>query len=115
MPYVDGFVVVVPKSRIEEYKAVARLGCQVWMDHGAISYCESLADDVPAGELTSFPRAVLAQPDETVVFSFVTYESRDHRDEVNARVMADPRMRIDSVPFDRMRMLLGGFESIVSA
>lgn len=115
MTYVDGFVIAVPKDRIEDYKQMARLGCEVWMEHGALSYVETIADDVPYGELTSFPRAVQAKEDEVVVFSFITYESRARRDEVNAKVMADPRMEgaMENAPFDGKRMIYGGFEGIV--
>ena len=115
MPYVDGFIVAVPKANIEAYKAMARLGGEVWMEYGALSYVECFADDVPYGELTSFPRAVQATEDEIVVFSWITYESREQRDAINAKVMADPRM--DSppadMPFDGKRMIYGGFQSFL--
>jgi len=116
MPYyVDGFVLAVPKDKIDAYKAMAKLGGDVWMEHGALSYVETIADDVPYGELTSFPRAVQAKEDEVVVFSWVTYESRAKRDEVMAKVMADPRMKPDmaNMPFDGKRMIFGGFTTIV--
>jgi uncharacterized protein YbaA (DUF1428 family) len=115
MSYVDGFLLAVPKARLDEYKEMARLGCTVWMDHGALSYAECLADDVPYGELTSFPRAVHATDDETVVFAWITYRDRAHRDEVNSKVMADPRMKFDmaTAPFDGKRMIFGGFEAFV--
>jgi len=115
MAYVDGFVLAVPKDRLEAYKDMARLGAEVWLDHGALTYVECLAEDVPYGELTSFPRAVQATDDEVVVFSWITYENRAHRDAVMARVMADARMNWDkaSVPFDGKRMIFGGFESFV--
>ncbi|UGY08514.1 MULTISPECIES: DUF1428 family protein [unclassified Phyllobacterium] len=115
MPYVDGFLVAVPKDRIEEYKELARKAGDVWMEYGALSYVECLADDVPYGELTSFPRAVQAKDDETVVFSWITYESREKRDEINAKVMEDPRLKgdMDNMPFDGKRMIYGGFESFM--
>ncbi|NTS33971.1 Uncharacterized conserved protein YbaA, DUF1428 family [Phyllobacterium sp. YR620] len=115
MPYVDGFLVAVPKDRIEEYKELARKAGDVWMEYGALSYVECLADDVPYGELTSFPRAVQAKDDETVVFSWITYESREKRDEINAKVMADPRLKgdMDNMPFDGKRMIYGGFKSFM--
>jgi uncharacterized protein YbaA (DUF1428 family) len=117
MPYVDGFVLAVPKARIEDYRKMATTGAEVWMDHGALSYVECIADDVPYGELTSFPRAVQAKEDEVVIFAWITYPSRAVRDEVNARVMADPRLAPDKweMPFDGKRMIFGGFESFVSA
>ena len=114
MPYVDGFVLAVPKANIEAYKEMARLAGEVWMEHGALSYVECLADDVPYGELTSFPRAVQAKDDETVVFSWITYESREARDAINAKVMADPRLKApDQSPFDGKRMIYGGFQSFM--
>ena len=117
MPYVDGFVLAVPKANLEAYKEMARLGGQVWMEHGALSYVETFADDVAEGELTSFPRAVLLKDDEIVVFAWATYKSRAHRDEVMAKVMADPRMKPDmeDMPFDGKRMIYGGFQAFVAA
>lgn len=115
MPYVDGFLLAVPKNRIEDYKKLARLASEVWKEHGALSYVESIGDDVPYGELTSFPRAVHAKDDEIVVFSWITYESRQQRDAINAKVMADPRLKCDpnDMPFDGKRMIFGGFQSFV--
>jgi len=112
MAYVDGFLIPVPKEKVERYKELARLGQQVWREHGAIDYVECIGDDVPYGELTSFPRAVQANEDEVVVFSWVIYKSREHRDEVMAKVMADPRMKSDwnNMPFDGKRMIFGGFQ-----
>jgi len=115
MAYVDGFVLAIPKANLEAYKALARTAAEVWMEHGALSYVECLADDVPYGELTSFPRAVLATEDETVGFAWITYESRARRDEIMARVMADPRLQgsMSDAPFDGKRMIFGGFETFV--
>jgi uncharacterized protein YbaA (DUF1428 family) len=115
MPYVDGFVIAVPKNRVSEYQKLAREAGAIWMDHGALSVVETIADDVPYGELTSFPRAVQANDDETVVFSWITYESREARDEINKKVMADSRMQGDAseVPFDAKRMIYGGFTPLV--
>lgn len=115
MPYVDGFVLAIPKDKLEEYKDIARRAGSVWMEHGATSYVECVADDVPYGELTSFPRAVQATDDEVVVFSWITYESREKRDEVNAKVMADERLKADmaNMPFDAKRMIFGGFKSFL--
>jgi len=110
MAYVDGFIIPLPKDKIEEYKRQAQLGEQVWREHGAIGYVECLGDDVPYGELTSFPRAVQAKEDEIVVFSYVIYESREHRDQVLAKVMADPRMKSEDMPFDGKRMIYGRFK-----
>jgi uncharacterized protein YbaA (DUF1428 family) len=115
MTYVDGFVVAVPKRNVEAYKAMARKAGDVWKEHGALHYVECFADDVPYGELTSFPRAVQARDDETVVFSWVTHESRAKRDEVMKKVMADPRMKFDpnDTTFDAKRMIFGGFETFL--
>ncbi len=111
MSYVDGFVVAVPKARLDEYEELARKAGAVWMEHGATGYVECVGDDVPYGELTSFPRAVQATEDEVVVFSWVTYASREDRDRVMAKVMADDRLQgdMDKMPFDSKRMIFGGF------
>lgn len=116
MPYVDGFILAVPKANIDAYKAVAKTAGDVWMELGALSYVECIADDAPYGELTSFPRAVQATDDEVVVFSWITYESREKRDEVNAKVMTDPRMQQSqsNMPFDGKRMIYGGFQSFMA-
>lgn len=112
MPYVDGFVIAVPRQNIEAYKAMARRAGDLWKEHGALAYVECIGDDVPYGQLTSFPRAVQATDDEVVVFSWITYESREARDTINAAVMADPRLKADmsNMPFDGKRMIYGGFE-----
>jgi uncharacterized protein YbaA (DUF1428 family) len=115
MPYVDGFVLAVPKRNIEAYKELARKAGEVWKEHGALAYVECLGDDVPFGELTSFPRAVQATEDEVVAFSWIVYESRQQRDAVNAKVMADPRLKesMTNMPFDGKRMIYGGFETFL--
>jgi len=115
MPYVDGFVLAVPKDNIEAYKDMARTAGDVWKEHGALSFVECIGDDVPYGELTSFPRAVQAKDDEVVVFSWITYPSREARDQINAKVMADPRLSRDkwTMPFDGKRMIYGGFKSFL--
>ena len=115
MPYVDGFVLAVPKANLEAYKEMARKGGAIWMEHGALSYVETIGDDTPYGELTSFPRAVQAKDDEIVVFSWITFESREARDAINAKVMADPRLEggPQDMPFDGKRMIYGGFRSFL--
>ena len=114
MPYVDGFILAVPKANIEAYKEMARKGAESWMKHGALSYVECIGDDVPYGELTSFPRAVQAKDDEIVIFSLITYESREKRDEINKKVMAEMNeMDWKDMPFDGKRMIYGGFQSFV--
>ena len=114
MPYVDGFILAVPKAKLEAYKALAGRAGKLWMEYGALSYVECVADDVPYGELTSFPRAVQATDDEVVVFSWITYPDRATRDAINAKVMADERMKGQDMPFDGKRMIFGGFESFVA-
>ena len=115
MPYVDGFVIAVPKDRIDEYKKIARSAGKVWKEYGALSYVECVGDDVPYGELTSFPRAVQAKDEETVIFSWIVYKSRAHRDGVNKKVMADPRIQktMSQMPFDTKRMIYGGFKTMM--
>ena len=115
MTYVDGFVLAVPKAKLSDYEKISRTCGEVWKELGAIDYVECVADDVPFGELTSFPRAVQAKEDEVVVFSWITYESREKRDEINKKVMADPRIAsaMDPMPFDGKRMIYGGFKSFL--
>jgi uncharacterized protein YbaA (DUF1428 family) len=115
MPYVDGFVLAVPKQNIDAYTEMARAAGRVWKEYGALAYVECIGDDVPYGELTSFPRAVQATEDEVVIFSWIVYESRDQRDAINAKVMADPRIKdgMSSMPFDGKRMIYGGFRTLL--
>ena len=118
MAYVDGFVVPVPKKKLEAYRRLARLAGKVWRDHGALDYKECVADDAKKGKWTSFPRSVKLKPNETVVFAYIVYKSRAHRDKVNAKVMKDKRftgMDMKSMPFDGKRMFWGGFKVIVEA
>jgi uncharacterized protein YbaA (DUF1428 family) len=112
MSYVDGFVIAVPKDKIEAYKDMARLGGQVWMEYGALAYVECFGDDVPYGEVTSFPRAVQAREDEVVVFSWIVYADRASRDEIMTKVMVDERLKpgMEKMPFDGKRMIFGGFQ-----
>ena len=109
MAYVDGFVIPVPKDKIDAYKAQARRAGDIWKEHGALDFVECIGDDVPYGEVTSFPRAVLAKGDEVVVFSWIVYRNRAERDAVNTKVMADPRLE-RVMPFDGKRLIFGGFE-----
>lgn len=115
--YVDGYVLPVPLDKLDAYRQMAELAAQVWKEHGALAYFEGVADDVKPGKLTSFPQAVQLQDGETVIFSWIVFASREQRDEVNARVMADPRlkdmMNPDTLPFDGTRMFWGGFRSLV--
>lgn len=115
MSYVDGFVFAVAKARLGEYKEMARKAGEVWKEYGAIDYVECVGDDTPYGEVTSFPRAVQAKDDETVMFSWITYKSRADRDAINKKVMDDPRIKqgFENMPFDGKRMIFGGFESFL--
>lgn len=112
MPYVDGFVIPVQKDKIEIYKAHAKRAGEVWKELGALDFVECVGDDVPYGELTSFPRAVQAKDNEVVIFSWIVYRSRAERDAIMAKVMADPRLKGD-MPFDGRRMIFGGFEMLL--
>jgi len=114
--YVDGFVVPVPKDKVDAYRRMAEEAGRIWKEYGAIQFVECIAEDVKPGEVTSFPQAVKLKPDETVVFSWIVYESRAHRDKVNEHVMKDPRIAgldVKSMPFDAKRMFFGGFEVLV--
>lgn len=115
MTYVDGFLLAVPKANIEAYKAMAETAGEVWKELGAIDYVECVGDDVPYGELTSFPRAVHASDDEIVIFSWITYASRESRDDIVAKVMKHERMQGEEWKdvFDGKRMIYGGFRPIV--
>lgn len=119
MSYVDGFVVPVPKKKLQDYRRMASKAGKVWRDHGALEYVECVADDVKPGKLTSFPQSVKLKAGETVVFAYIVYKSRAHRDRVNAKVMKDPRiagmMDIKSLPFDAKRMFWGGFKTLLRA
>ena len=118
MRYVDGFVIPVVKKKLGQYRSMAKLCSKVWLEHGALEFYESVADDVPFGKRTSFPRSVKLQRGETVVFSWIIYKSRAHRDKVMAKVLKDPRMEKmmkQTPPFDGKRMIFGGFKTIVEA
>ena len=114
--YVDGFVVPVPKKKLAAYRRMAKKFGKLYMDRGALQYTECVADDVKPGKLTSFPQAVKLKADEVVVFSWIVFKSRKHRDSVNAKVMKDPMfagMDMKNMPFDGKRMFWGGFKSMV--
>jgi uncharacterized protein YbaA (DUF1428 family) len=118
MRYVDGFVVPVPKRKLQAYCRMARKAGKLWREHGALEYVEAVADDVKPGKWTSFPQAVKLKPGEAVWFSWIVYKSRRHRDRVNARVMKDkriaPMMDLKNLPFDGRRMFWGGFKVMVN-
>jgi uncharacterized protein YbaA (DUF1428 family) len=117
MSYVDGYVLPVPKKNLEAYRRMAQKAGKVWRDHGALEYIECIADDVKPGKHTSFPQSVKLKPAETVVFAYIVYKSRAHRDRVNAKAMKDPRlanmMDPKAMPFDGKRMFWGGFKVLV--
>lgn len=115
--YVDGFVLPVPTKNLDAYRRLARKAGNIWKEYGALDYVECVADDVKPGKLTSFLQAVKLKPDETVVFSWIVYKSRRHRDSVNGKVMKDPRlasmMDPKAMPFDSKRMFWGGFKTLL--
>jgi uncharacterized protein YbaA (DUF1428 family) len=119
MTYVDGFVVPVRKKKLAVYRSMAKKSAKIWLGYGALEFHECVADDVPFGKRTSFPRSVKLKRGETVVFSWIVYRSRASRDRVMAKVMKDKRiaamMSGKDVPFDGKRMIVGGFKTMVAA
>jgi uncharacterized protein YbaA (DUF1428 family) len=115
--YVDGYVVAVPKTRVEAYREMAQKAAKIFIEHGALEVRECVADDVKKGKLTSFPQSVMLKRNEVVVFSWVVYKSRIERDKVVKKVMNDPRLEtiMDTKNFDGPRVIYGGFTTIVSA
>lgn len=116
--YVDGFVLVVPKKNIDSYRRMARMGGKIWREHGALEFRECVGDDLAVKMGVPFPRIMKKKPNETIIFSWITFKSRTHRDRVNAKVMKDPRlvdMDPKSMPFDVKRMAYGGFKILVDA
>ncbi len=115
--YVDGFVVPVPRRKLAAYRKMSRTAGKLWREHGALEYVECAADNAPVGKVTSFPRSVKLKPGEIVVFSYITYKSRTHRDRVVGKVMKDSRLAKmadpGKSPFDAKRMIWGGFKTIV--
>jgi uncharacterized protein YbaA (DUF1428 family) len=117
MAYVDGFLTPVPRDKLDAYMEMSRACGKVWREFGATRFVECVADDVTSGQWTSFPQAVKLEENEVVVFSWIEYASREARDEINEKVMKDPRlepfMKPDSMPFDGKRMMWGGFKPMV--
>ncbi len=116
MSYVDGFVIPVPKKNLKKYRTIAAKAGKIWMQYGAVSYTEALGDDFDLKAATNFPKMAKAKKTETVLFSWIIYKSRKHRDQVIKKVMADPRiqkMMVDKPIFDYKRMAYGGFKAIV--
>jgi uncharacterized protein YbaA (DUF1428 family) len=119
MRYVDGFVLPVPKKKLQAYRRMARKAGKIWREHGALEFRECVGDDVKPGKLTSFPQSVKLKPGETVVFSWIVFKSKSDRNRVNAKVMKDKRlasmMDLKAMPFDAKRMIYGGFKVLVDA
>src|SRR5215471_7390382 len=117
--YVDGFVIPLPKKNLTAYRRLAQKAGKVWRDHGALDFKECVGDDLDVKIAPSFQRGIKTKPGETVLFSYIVFKSRAHRDRVNAKVMKDPRMlkmmKSAPMPFDGKRMMYGGFKSIVEA
>ena len=116
MSYVDGFVLVVPKKKLPAYVKLARKASKVWRDHGALDYRECAGDDLKVKMGLPFPKLAKAKAGETVIFSWISYKSRAHRDKVNKKVMADKRLfdgMPKEMPFDIKRMAYGGFKTLV--
>jgi uncharacterized protein YbaA (DUF1428 family) len=117
--YVDGYVLPVPRRHLQLYRRMAQKAGKVWREHGALEYRECVGDDVKPKWGVPFPRTVKLKPSETVVFSWIVFKSRTHRDSVNAKVMKDPRitkmMEKGPMPFDTKRMVYGGFKVLVEA
>jgi uncharacterized protein YbaA (DUF1428 family) len=118
MAYVDGFLLPVPKKNLTAYRRMARAAGKIWREHGALDYKECVGDDLKVKFGVPFTRILKVKAGETVVFSYIVYKSRAHRDRVNAKVMKDPRLHAfmaDPMPFDVKRMGYGGFKVLVSA
>lgn len=117
MKYVDGFVIPCPKKGVKEYQKIARKAAKVWMEHGALEYFECAGEDLKQKFGIPFTKLTKTKPSETVIFAWIVYKSRKHRDAVNKKVMADPRLEAmmdgKSMPFDVKRMTYGGFDVIV--
>ncbi len=116
MAYVDGFVLPIPRSKVQSYRQMSQRAGKVWKELGAVEYRECVGDDLKIKMGMPFPRLAKVKPGETVVFSWIVYKSRAHRDSVNKKVMKDPRiakMMNDPMPFDVKRMSMGGFKVIV--
>ena len=116
MSYVDGFVLPVPKKNLQAYRRISRKAGRIWREHGALEYRECVGDDLNVKMAMPFPRRIKLKPGETVVLSWIVYKSKAHRNQVNAKVMKDPRLaKMDpkSMPFDMKRMMFGGFKVLV--
>lgn len=118
MTYVDGFLLPLPKKNLKAYTKMAKTASKIWLDHGALEYRECIGDDLENKMCLPFTKSVAAKKGETVVFSWVVYKSRAHRDKTNAKIMSDPRMlemMKQKPPFDCSRMFFGGFKTLIAA
>ena len=117
MAHVDGFVIPVSKKSVQAYRRIALKAGKIWREHGALEFRECVGDDLAVKGMVPFSRRMKLKPGETVIFSWIVFKSRAHRDRVNAKVMKDPRLDMDpkSMPFDVKRMLYGGFKVLVDA
>jgi len=119
MNYVDGYVLPVPKKNLSVYRQIAQKAGKIWREHGALEYRECVGEDLKPGWGVMFPKMMKAKPGETIIFSYIVFKSRAHRDKVNAKVMKDKRlnemMDESSMPFDCKRMVYGGFKVLVAA
>ncbi len=115
MTYVDGFVLSVPTKNLAKYKKMATVAAKVWREHGALEYKECIGDDMNAKGMMPFPKMAAAKKGEVVVFAFIVYKSKAHRNAVNKKVMKDPRLKCDmkDMSFDYKKMAYGGFKTIV--
>ncbi|MDC8445085.1 MAG: DUF1428 domain-containing protein [Nitrosomonas sp.] len=117
--YIDGFIIPVPAARIDDYRNMAEKAAQIWKDHGALDYWECVGDDMDVKNTLSFPQLVNIKPDETVIFAWVVFESREARDAANEKILADPRINVlmdsSNQLFDCKRMAYGGFKQLVHA
>jgi uncharacterized protein YbaA (DUF1428 family) len=118
MAYVDGFLLIVPKDKVEAYRKIAKLAGKVWREYGALEYRECVGDDLDMPMGRPFPKLLKLKPDETAVFSWIVYKSRKQRDLVNSKIMKDKRlagMDPKSMPFDMKKLSMGGFTVLVDA
>jgi uncharacterized protein YbaA (DUF1428 family) len=114
--YVDGYIIPIKKTNLKSYKKMAVKGCKLWMEHGALDYYECVGDDLNVKWGLTFPKMCKIKKDETIVFAYIVYKSKAHRNQVNAKVMKDPRMKMDfKMPFDMKRFSTGGFKTMIYA
>lgn len=115
--YIDGFVIPIPKKNVKSYKKMAALGCKLWMEYGALDYYECIGDDLNIPWGWTFPKMCKLKPGETLIFAFIIFKSKAHRNRVNAQVLKDPRMNMEgmTMPFDMKRFAVGGFNVVVQS